>query len=132
MYFFDYSVIYTLIFFLSKNKRLNSIVIQEFKKYKPSLLYIGLVNLLFKHIHQKVGSSDSPAGDLQSWTERFANYIRHNDISLMESCRRVLKEFEEELMVCEDWLEMFDVLGFYQDTNDPIEFLQTYLQNFSK
>lgn len=51
---------------------------------------------------------------------------------LMEACKKVLKEFEEELIVCEDWMEMFDVLGFYQDTNDPIEFLQNYLQNFAK
>ena len=83
--------------------------IQEFKKYKPSLLFIGLVNLLFKHINQKVPfSNDDPQ---QVWTEKFGTYIRHNDIALMESCRKVLKEFEEELMVCEDWMEMFDVLG---------------------
>jgi hypothetical protein len=29
----------------------------------------------------------------------------------MEICRKVLKDFEEELLVCEDWLEMFDVMG---------------------
>jgi len=83
--------------------------IQEFKKYKPSLLFIGLVNLLFKHINQKVTFSSEDSQ--QIWTEKFGTYIRHNDIALMESCKKVLKEFEEELMVCEDWMEMFDVLG---------------------
>jgi hypothetical protein len=29
----------------------------------------------------------------------------------MEVCRKVLKDFEEELLVCEDWLEIFDVMG---------------------
>jgi hypothetical protein len=70
--------------------------------------------------------------DQQSWTERFAYFIRHNDIMLMEASKKVLKEFEEELIVSEDWMEMFDVLGFYQDTSDPVEFLQNYLQNFTK
>ena len=37
--------------------------------------------------------------------------IRHNDIKIMEVCRKVLKDFEEELLVCEDWLEIFDVMG---------------------
>ncbi len=103
-------------------------MIQDFKKYKPGLLFIGLINLLFKHIHQKVSIEDPQ----QPWTECFAYYIRHNDSLLMESCRKVLNEFEEELIVCEDWIEMFDVLGFYTDTNDPIEFLKSYFQNFSK
>ena len=47
----------------------------------------------------------------QGWTEKFGNYIRHNDIVIMEVCRKVLKNFEEDLLVCEDWLEMFDVMG---------------------
>ena len=48
---------------------------------------------------------------LKAWTEKFGNYIRRNDIAIMEICRKVLKDFEEELLVCEDWLEMFDVMG---------------------
>ncbi len=67
--------------------------------------------MLFKHIHQKVPFSTEDATQQQIWTEKFGTYIRHNDIALMESCRKVLKEFEEDLFVCEEWLEMFDVLG---------------------
>ena len=89
--------------------RLSSPSVQEFKKYKSSLLYIGIVNLFFKHINNKVPFSvEDPS---QIWTEILGNYIRHNDIVLMESCRQILKEFEEELMLCEDWNEMFDVIG---------------------
>jgi hypothetical protein len=91
-----------------------------------------------------------------TWTETFATYIRHNDVALMESCGKILKEYEEELFVCEDWMEMFDVLSkFYflkklfffnqvflivpslltdllQDISDPVEFLQGYLPTVSK
>jgi hypothetical protein len=82
----------------------------DFKKYKPSLLFFGLINLLFKHIHEKV-KVDEDTSSFANWNERLANYIRRNDILLMDSCRKVLKEFEEELLVCEDWTEFFDVLG---------------------
>lgn len=86
-------------------KRLNSLKILEFKKYKASLLFIGLVNLFFKHLHEKVKPIE------QTWTETLASYIRNNDLGLMDCCKVILKEFEEELFVCEDWMEMFDVLG---------------------
>lgn len=82
-----------------------SLEVLEFKKYKPSLLFIGFVNLFFKYINSKIVYQD------QVWTEVFASYIRKNDTVLLEDCKKILKEFEEELMICEDWLEMFDVLG---------------------
>ncbi len=91
------------------------------------MLFIGLVGLLFKHIHEKAfaeanaaaasaiavatAAPATPTVNNPSWPETFATYIRHNDVALMESCVRILKEFEEELMVCEDWMEMFDVLS---------------------
>ena len=79
--------------------------VQEFAKYKSSLLFIGIVQLFHKHLNAKVPEEGA------SWTERFANYIRNNDLPMMDACRRVLKEFEDELLVCEDWMEIFDVLG---------------------
>jgi hypothetical protein len=117
-------------------------------------LFIGLVSLFFKHINQKVPFSSEDSQ--QVWTEKFGTYIRHNDIALMEACRKVLKEFEEDLMVCEDWMEMFDVLGknfkhwyqfwicfkllklicflkgYLEDITEPTEFLKAYLTTFSK
>ena len=88
--------------------RINSANIQEYSKYKASLLFFGIVDLFHKNLNSKVLSSEESS---VIWTERFANFLRHNDLVIMESCRRVLKEFEEELMVCEDWMEIFDVLG---------------------
>lgn len=88
---------------------MNSATIQEFKKYKPSLLYIGLVELFYKHFHSKVTLNEE--NNSQAWTEKFATYIRHNDITIMEVCAKILKNFEEELLVCEEWLEMLDVMG---------------------
>ncbi len=72
-------------------------------------MFIGLASLFFKHINQKVSFSSEDSQ--QVWKEKFGTYIRHNGITLMEACRKVLKEFEEDLLVCEDWMEMFDVLG---------------------
>jgi hypothetical protein len=61
-------------------------------------------------MNQKV-LNDENSQTMSTWTEQLAYYIRHNDVPLMEACRKVLKEFEEELIVCEDWIEIFDVLG---------------------
>jgi len=120
----------------SDKQKLNSVTIQEFKKYKPALLFIGLVDLFYKHLNSKIladeNNETTNLNVVQTWTEKFGNYIRHNDIAIMEICRKVLKDFEEELLVCEDWLEMFDVMGFLEDVNDPLEFLKTCLQNFAK
>jgi hypothetical protein len=111
------------------------VTLEEFKKYKPSLLFIGLVDLLFKMLHSKVLTNDTltppPAYFGQSWPERFSFYIRMNDITIMEICKKVLKRFEEELIVSEDWLEMFDVLDYLEEINDPIEFVKTLLQEYS-
>jgi len=114
----------------SDKQKLNSATIQEFKKYKPSLLYIGLVELFYKHFHSKVTLNEE--NNSQAWTEKFATYIRHNDITIMEVCAKILKNFEEELLVCEEWLEMLDVMGFLEEINDPYEFLKNYLLTFSK
>ena len=46
-----------------------------------------------------------------TWAELFGAYLRQNDLVIMEACRKVLKDFEEDLMACETWLEMFDALG---------------------
>ncbi|RMZ99744.1 E3 ubiquitin- ligase UBR4-like [Brachionus plicatilis] len=110
--------------------KLASTVLLEFKKYKPCVLFVGIVDLFFKHLMAKVTCQD---GD-RPWTELLATYIRHNDVAIMEFCKKILHQFEQELMVSEDWLEMFDVLGFLRhlDIADPVEFLTAYLQSVGK
>lgn len=117
------------------------------------MLFIGLINLFYSNLHGRV-EYPKVEGSGEIWTEALANYIRHNDIGLMDSCKTVLRQFEEELMVCEDWIEMFDVLGifylfpvflcdietcinfilcilgFLSEINDPVEFLKTHLNSF--
>lgn len=108
--------------------RLTSTAIQDFKKYKPSLLFIGLVDLFHKHLNAKV--SFEAANSTASWTETLCTYIRKNDVVIMEACKKTLKEFEEDLMVCESLLEIFDVLGFLDDISDPADFLKTLLATY--
>lgn len=104
--------------------------VQDFKKYKPSLLFIGIVDLFHKYLISKVKIVEEDAS--KTWTEQLSKHIRNNDLQIMEACRKVLKDFEEDLIVCEDWMEMFDVLGFLDEISDPQEFLKNYLQNFAK
>jgi hypothetical protein len=66
----------------------------------------------------------------QSWTESLASYIRSNDVQIMEACNQILNEFEDEIMKCEDWSEMMDVLGLLDDIPDPLEHFKKYLASF--
>jgi len=70
---------------------------------------------------------ETGAGEATPWTELFSAFIRQNDLAIMEACRKVLKEFEEDLLVCDTWQEMFDVLGFLDEVSEPQEFLRNLL-----
>ncbi len=67
---------------------------------------------------------------MQPWTEQLSGYIRRNELTIIDACRRVLKDFEEELLVCESWQEMFDVIGLLDQVSDPNEFIKTLLNNY--
>ena len=92
-------------------------------------MFIGLVDLFHRNLNAKIGY-EAEAASAASWTETLCTYIRKNDVAIMEACKRTLKEFEEDLMVCESMLEMFDVLGFLDEISDPMDFLKNFLVTY--
>lgn len=46
-----------------------------------------------------------------NWSSTLADYIRNNDKPLIESCDKVLRGYEDELLPCESVAEVMDVLG---------------------
>ena len=39
------------------------------------------------------------------------DYIRHNDIAVLEGCDKVLSKYQEELLTAESFAEFCDVMG---------------------
>ena len=65
-----------------------------------------------------------------TWTEGLAFYIRANDAQVVDTCRDILKVYEEELSVCDDWIEIIDVLGMLDTFSDPVTQFGNYLATF--
>jgi len=110
---------------LSDKSKLISDKLHEFKKYKPAILYFALINLLFENLHQKVNKDEK-----HTWTESLALYIRANDAQVVDTCRDILKVYEEDISVCEDWIEIIDVLGMLDTFSDPVTQFGNYLATF--
>ena len=45
------------------------------------------------------------------WCSVLAEYVRHNDRTILDSCDRALAMFETELLPCESFEEFLDVVG---------------------
>ena len=51
------------------------------------------------------------------------NYIRNNSRSLVDNGDKLLKLFEEDILVCESFDEFCDAAGLLEDIPDPQAFL---------
>jgi E3 ubiquitin-protein ligase UBR4 len=51
------------------------------------------------------------ADSATSWSQALADFIRHNDQSLAETCEKLLREYQQEYLACQSFSEMIDVLG---------------------
>ena len=61
------------------------------------------MNCLQKSIASSVCGQELPLAVL--------DYIRHNDIAVLEGCDKVLSKYQEELLTTESFAEFCDVMG---------------------
>ena len=61
------------------------------------------LNCLQKSIAASVCGQELPLAVL--------DYIRHNDIPILEGCDKVLSKYQEELLTAESFAEFCDVMG---------------------
>jgi len=47
----------------------------------------------------------------EDWSRTLADYIRHNDKTIIEACDRLLGAYQDEMLPCESLAEIADVLG---------------------
>ena len=61
--------------------------------------------------------------DSSEWSTALAEWIRHNDETLVKSTSRVLSIFQEDLLPATSVDEIVDVCGLMQEIPSPASFL---------
>ncbi|XP_058849008.1 E3 ubiquitin-protein ligase UBR4 isoform X2 [Acipenser ruthenus] len=98
--------------------------VKEYAVYRSSLLFWGLVDLIYE-MFKKVPTSNTEGG----WSFSLAEYIRHSDMPIYEESDKALKTFQEEFMPAESFSEFLDVVGLLAEIPDPDSFLQDLLNS---
>ncbi|XP_077538894.1 E3 ubiquitin-protein ligase-like protein poe isoform X3 [Haemaphysalis longicornis] len=95
---------------------------REFAVYRPYLCYLAMVDGLY-NIFKRVSCSHD-----ESWSVALADYIRHSDQALLELGDKLLRNFEEQVLTCQSFMEYCDVMGLLCEIPNPDAFLQESLQ----
>lgn len=90
--------------------------------YRPYLCYLAMVDGLY-NIFKRVSCSHD-----ESWSVALADYIRHSDQALLELGDKLLRNFEEQVLTCQSFMEYCDVMGLLCEIPNPDAFLQESLQ----
>jgi len=90
--------------------KLTNTEVMEYDVYKPYLLFWSLVQLI---ITVQLKNAPDDAG-----SKELAEYIRNNDAQLLETGEKVLKKFQDEIVVCESLDEFVDVMELYDITDN--------------
>ncbi|XP_071445233.1 E3 ubiquitin-protein ligase UBR4 isoform X2 [Hetaerina americana] len=99
---------------------------KDYAIYKPYLVFFGLVDGIYNHFFKKVNAS----GDEQ-WPSVLADYIRHNDESLLKASESLLAVYREELLTCASFSEFCDVAGLLGDISNPETYLVDLFQGLT-
>ncbi|XP_041369615.1 E3 ubiquitin-protein ligase UBR4-like [Gigantopelta aegis] len=94
----------------------------EYTVYKQTLLFFGMVNALYEEMFTKVTFSSGV-----SWSSALAEYIRHNDRPVLDSCEKILGLYQTEMLPCESFGEFLDMIGLLSEISDPTEFITKLL-----
>ncbi|KAI0242917.1 E3 ubiquitin-protein ligase UBR4 [Lamellibrachia satsuma] len=101
----------------SGSRSLPDKAVKPYSVYKTHLVFFAVIDGLFSIVFKKC-SADSDS----VWAVALADYIRANDQSLLESSDKLLAMIEEEVLPCESFHELCDVLGLLEEIDDPDKF----------
>ena len=92
--------------------------VKDYSTYKLVILFFALIDQLYEHIFSKV-----PKVADSEWSLTLADFIRHNDDSLLKASAKVLTTFQEDLLPATSVEEIIDVCGLMGDIPSPASFL---------
>ncbi|KAL4218587.1 perineurial glial growth [Mactra antiquata] len=104
-------------------KTVSDKTVKDYNIYKPYLIFFGLVDALYQCLFKKVALKED------DWTRNLADYIRNNDKLMTESCDKVLSSYQDEMLQCESFTELVDVLGMLDEITEPEKFLKDLIES---
>ncbi|XP_076048949.1 E3 ubiquitin-protein ligase-like protein poe isoform X2 [Oratosquilla oratoria] len=96
--------------------------VKDWTVYKSAAIFWSLVDAVFKIMFKKAPVE----GD---WSTNLAEFIRHNDQSLVEASSKILTMYQQDLLPSTSFSEFCDVTGLLGDIENPDEFLSRLLQS---
>ncbi|KAG8222860.1 hypothetical protein J437_LFUL003505 [Ladona fulva] len=108
------------------SERLTDATLKEYSVYKPYLVFFGLVDGIYNHFFKKVSATAD-----EQWPSILADYIRHNDETLLKASESLLATYREELLPCSSFAEFCDVVGLLGEIENPDTFLSEIFRSLS-
>lgn len=93
---------------------------RSYVTYKPYLLFFGMIEAAYTHMFQDVKAAENT-----QWPGAIFQYIRSHDWKVIENSKRYLKFYENDLLPCESFTELCDILGLLPEIENADEFFQS-------
>uniref|UniRef100_UPI00358DF698 E3 ubiquitin-protein ligase UBR4 n=1 Tax=Myxine glutinosa TaxID=7769 RepID=UPI00358DF698 len=103
--------------------RLSDATPLEFGVYRPALLFWGMIHLLYDVVFQRAPVRSSEGG----WPFALAEYIRYNDVVLLEGTEKALRALQDQFMPAGSLSEFLGAVGLNEEIANADSFLQDLL-----
>ncbi|XP_066587252.1 E3 ubiquitin-protein ligase UBR4 [Prorops nasuta] len=107
-------------------KNLVDVTVEDYAVYKSILIFYGLTDAIYNNFFKKLNVLSD-----EQWPSVLAEYIRHNDETMLKASERVLSVYRDELVPCSSFEEFCDVVGLLEDIADPSKYISDTLRSLS-
>lgn len=103
-----------------QNNKVTDKSTKDWAVYKHAAIFWALVDGIYNMFFKKATSEGE-------WSVNVAEFVRHNDQSLVEAASKMLSMYQEELLPLASFAEFCDVVGLLHEIENPEEFLTEVL-----
>lgn len=93
---------------------------KDWAVYKHAAMFWALVDGIYNTFFKKASAEGE-------WCVTVAEFVRHNDQTLIEASSKLLSTYQEELLPLASFMEFCDVVGLLHEIENPDEFLTELL-----
>ncbi|XP_032676900.1 protein purity of essence isoform X4 [Odontomachus brunneus] len=99
---------------------------KDYAVYKSVLIFFGLVDCMYTYFFKNVNVLTE-----EQWPTVLAEYIRHNDETMLKASERVLAIYRDELLPCTSFEEFCDIIGILEYIRNPPTYIYDVLRRFA-